>query len=466
MFWNWTLVAALMCIAPVAVRAEAFSALFKKAQATKDKSLEVELYSKALKAWTASDLITNKAIVLGNRAIVYTDLKRYDLALADFTAALSIEPNDVPRLFNRGNALYQLGLLDAALRDYDRVLELAPDHWKANHNRGMIFDKRGDLDGALNEFNKALSHTPGDAAALSMRGTVYGKLRQRDKALADFGKALESDPKLTSIWVNRGSLFSREKILDLAVADFDEALRLDPAHQIALQNRGSALMGLRKYEAAIDDLSRLISPVPEATVILGLASLRLNRLEDALKYLDRGLSRNPANALGFINRSEVYRKLNGSEKEMEDIDRAVSVSSKTARPRAYRGSMLLLRGRVKEAESDGISAVALNPKYAGGVVLLGRVSFERDDLDAASRHFESALAIKEAEETALLGLTFVDFKRGRMDSARARWKRVGGIAPWLTAGLATADKEGYFFTAKEAAVYKSVASAFAQPRRD
>src|SRR3989344_4050374 len=76
MFGTSALVIALMFIAPAAVRAETFSALFERAQAAKDKSLEVELYSKALKAWTANDLNSNKAIVLGNRAIVYSDLKQ------------------------------------------------------------------------------------------------------------------------------------------------------------------------------------------------------------------------------------------------------------------------------------------------------------------------------------------------------------------------------------------------------
>lgn len=466
MFGTPALVATLMFIAPIAVWAETFSAFYEKAQETKDKSLKVELYSKALKAWTADDRDSNKAIVLESRANVYSDLKRYDLALADYTAALSIEPNDAAHLYNRGNALYQLGLFDAALGDYNRALELAPDHWKAYHNRGMIYKKRDDLEGALKDFNKALSLTPGDVQTLNMRATIYEKLHERAKALADYGKALDADPKGVSIWINRGAMFSREKKLDLAVADFDEALKLDPANEVALQNRGSALMGLRRYKAAIDDLSRLTSPVPEASVILGLASLRLNRLEDALKYLDQGLSQKPANALGLINRAEVYRKMNRPEKEMEDVDRAVAVSSMTARPRAYRGSILLLRGRVKEAESDGITAVALNPKYSGGEVLLGRVSFERNDLEAASRHFESALAVKETEETALLGLTLVDFKKGQVDPARARWKKAAEVAPWMTAGLAAAGKEGYFFTAKEAAVYKSVSAAFAQSRRN
>lgn len=462
-----TVVAVLLFIAPALVRADSFSVTFRQALQTDDKNLKLELLTKALDSWTTNDPQSDKAIVYGSRANVYADLKRHDLALADFNAALGIEPNDVTRLYNRGNSLYHLGMFDAALSDFNRALELDPDYWQAYHNRGMILgDVRGDLEGALNDFNKALSQTPGDAMTLNMRARIYEKLHQPEKALADFAKALESDPGGVSIWVNRGALFSREKKLALAIADFDQALRLDPANQTALQNRGSALMGLRRYEAVIADLSRLSAPVPEASVILGLACLRLNRLDDALRYLDRGLSQKPAYALGLMNRAEVYRRMNKPEMEMKDLDRAVAVSSTTARPHAFRGSMLLLRGRVKEAEAEGITAVRLNPKYAGGEVLLGRVSFEKDDLEAASRHFESALAVREAEEAALLGLALVDFKTGRTEPARARWEKTAEAAHWLAKGIETAGREGYFFTEKEAAVYKTASAAFAKPRKD
>ena len=60
---------------------------------------------------------------LDNRGTAYARLKQPEKALADFSAALGIDPKNVPTLLGRADANYARQQLSASLDDYTRVIE-------------------------------------------------------------------------------------------------------------------------------------------------------------------------------------------------------------------------------------------------------------------------------------------------------------------------------------------------------
>ena len=59
----------------------------------------------------------NEAIAFYNRALAYENKEKYDLAIADFTEAIRLDPNDADFFLNRGIDKQRIG--DKAGSDAD-----------------------------------------------------------------------------------------------------------------------------------------------------------------------------------------------------------------------------------------------------------------------------------------------------------------------------------------------------------
>ena len=66
---------------------------------------------------SGTELKENKAIAFYNRALAYENKEKYDLAIADFTEAIRLNPNDADFFLNRGIDKQRIG--DKAGSDAD-----------------------------------------------------------------------------------------------------------------------------------------------------------------------------------------------------------------------------------------------------------------------------------------------------------------------------------------------------------
>ena len=83
----------------------------------------------------------DSAPTLNLLAVINSALGRNDAALSNTDRALSLWPDFVEALVNRGIALYELKRFGEALADYDRAIALRPDHADALVNRGNALGK-------------------------------------------------------------------------------------------------------------------------------------------------------------------------------------------------------------------------------------------------------------------------------------------------------------------------------------
>ena len=74
----------------------------------------------------------NLAILHSNRGIAYGKAGDYDRAIADFDAALRINPNHVRAYLNRGNANFARRDYDRAIADFGQAIRLEPKNVDAS----------------------------------------------------------------------------------------------------------------------------------------------------------------------------------------------------------------------------------------------------------------------------------------------------------------------------------------------
>ena len=94
-----------------------------------------------------------------------------DEALADFDAALELEPEYAEGYNHRAVARAALGNFAGAIRDIEEVLKREPRHFSALEGLSHIAEQQRDWDGALKAWQKALDidpRTPGGLDRLEM----------------------------------------------------------------------------------------------------------------------------------------------------------------------------------------------------------------------------------------------------------------------------------------------------------
>ncbi len=109
------------------------------------------------------------ATLLMNRGMRDLQNDADDDAVADFDAALTLEPNLGAAYSRRALALFESGNYTAALRDIEAALQREPRDFTALQSLSRIAEARGDFKGALLAWKKSLEidpKTPGGADRL------------------------------------------------------------------------------------------------------------------------------------------------------------------------------------------------------------------------------------------------------------------------------------------------------------
>ncbi len=131
----------------------------------------------------------NLAVAFTNRGLAYKRIGQWDKAIADYSEAIRLKPDDAQIFNNRGNVHYYKGQWDRAIEDYDEAVRLQPDLAEAFGNRGNVYRKNGQFDRAIEEYGKALHFQPGNAQVFADRGLAYEKKGESIQALRDFEEA-------------------------------------------------------------------------------------------------------------------------------------------------------------------------------------------------------------------------------------------------------------------------------------
>jgi tetratricopeptide (TPR) repeat protein len=96
---------------------------------------------------------------------------------------------------NRGVEYKRQGKLDAAIADYDAAIGLNPADQFAYNNRANAWRDKGDLARAIADYGEAVRVDPGYTAAYVNRGLVHERVGDIARARADYERAVALPPK-------------------------------------------------------------------------------------------------------------------------------------------------------------------------------------------------------------------------------------------------------------------------------
>ena len=154
-----------------------------------------------------------------SRAIEWTAKNDHDRAIADYDAAIRLNPKYVDAYYNRANAWGLKGDPDRAIADYDVVLSLSPKDPAAHIARAVELMVKGDYARAAAGYDTAIAIDPKSANAAMGRGRVHFYSGDMQRAIADFERALKIEPSVyTAMWLylarKRAKTINAEEMLD------------------------------------------------------------------------------------------------------------------------------------------------------------------------------------------------------------------------------------------------------------
>lgn len=192
-------------------------------------------YEQALESYSFALNIAPRAVpILLNRAAVYMELGRNNLAQADYSLVLDLEKNNEEALLMRAYIYMQQREYKMAKADYERLLKVNPVSYNGRLGLATLEQKEGKYEEALSVLNNMIAAKRGNSQLSSSqyamlyvaRAGVEKDLNHMDMALVDLEEAIRLDSSQPEIYLMRGEIYLAQKKKDLAKRDFEKAISL------------------------------------------------------------------------------------------------------------------------------------------------------------------------------------------------------------------------------------------------
>jgi tetratricopeptide (TPR) repeat protein len=197
-------------------------------------ALDQKDYDNAIAEFTeAIKLNPNNAVFYFNRGIAYYRKNDYDNAIENFTNAIQLNSDDANFYYNRGRAYYEKKDYDNAITDYTNAIRLNPDYTNAYNSRGLTYNKKEDYDSAIKDFIMAIQLNPNSDIYFYNIGRAYYYKKEYKRAITEFTNAIQLNPNDADAYAYRGYAYYRNKDKDRAIADAKSAKQIDPNNKTA-----------------------------------------------------------------------------------------------------------------------------------------------------------------------------------------------------------------------------------------
>ena len=194
---------------------------------TRDPGLRLRACSEVISGTAYSP--DQKALAYRNRGSARADAGAGAQAVADFSEAIRLRPNEVAAYAGRGRARLALRDVDGSIADYSAALRLTPEGASLYIGRGHARFVRGDQLGAIADFTEAIRLNPQSPSAFNRRGLAHRRAGDLPRAIEDYTAAIAINPIYALAYNNRGYAYETLGRKDDAIADFQAALLLDPS---------------------------------------------------------------------------------------------------------------------------------------------------------------------------------------------------------------------------------------------
>jgi tetratricopeptide (TPR) repeat protein len=404
----------------------------------------------------------NLAIAYYNRGVSNHNKGDVEKALADYEAALALNPDYANPYNGRANIKADRGDLAGALTDYDQALKREPMNARFLRNRGLTHAKKDDLTAGLADLDRAVGLDPTSPLAVFNRGEIFEKQGDRVRALADYRKALAlktdfGEAKSAIARLQSGSATQAQagpgtasrvgganssggdptweecasSTPETSIAGCSQVLARGDKESVenralAYRNRAISRHAKKDYAGAAADLEASLALQPDDPATLqtrGETLARQGRCDRAVEDFARVMQLEPKNPASYLGRSDCRRLAKDYDAAIADANQAVAIDAKSPGPSLALGNVYSDRNEFDGAVSAYDSAIGMVGDRADIYVQRGNVQLFRGHLDEAFSDYDRAANLDANSADALNGRGVVENFRGQQEAAIADFTR-------------------------------------------
>jgi tetratricopeptide (TPR) repeat protein len=289
---------------------------------------------------------------------------------------------------------FTLGLLLASEKQFrpaqlelEQANALQPQTFEILHNLGEVYLRNSEYAKAETVLNRALKLKPDSTDTLFLLGQAYSDEHKPVDALDVLVRAHKLAPENPDVIFLLARASMSQNYYEDAIPLLEAGLKIAPNRIDLHAALGECYFMSGKVEKSIEEFTTLIRLDPSARsyAFLGLSYRRLGRFDEARKYFEQGLKRNPRNAFCLYNLGYI-------EKHQGNYSAAEHFFQETLRSNPDHPEALLelanLRIKSKKFEDAALllkKYVQVSPNPAPGYYKLAMVERSLHQTDAAQR---------------------------------------------------------------------------------
>lgn len=305
-----------------------------------------------------------------------------------------------PQLLNEyASCLASLHRFGDAVPILQRALELDPSHPNTRYNLALAQMNAGQSDDALTTLGPLIGSDGGDEDALTLAAELYESKNDTPRAVQLLRQAILANPKKAEAYLQFSSLSLNHSSLEVGIDMLNAGISQMPGEPRLYLARAVLESEKGDFQKAMDDfdtVNRLDPNLRFAGVAEGLADSQRHQSKKALASFRAAAKTHPNDAFTQYILAE-------------------ALSEQDAAPGA---------AEYAEAIAAAKHAVALDPKMASALNLLGTLEMGNGNPQRAIEYSQKALAIDPDDQQALYHLLLALRKTNRKDEVPAVLKRL------------------------------------------
>jgi len=269
------------------------------------------------------------------KAQQYLKEEAYSQALLELNEVIKEDVKSAKAYFLKGLAEYKLDNPTAALYNFDLAIVYDPQYLEAYYNRGLIQAGMQSYDLAVKDYDKILSFNPEITPVYFQRGLSFLSLLKYDEAEKDFLKVTQLTPQNKNAYYQLALLQDRKEATSASMLEYlQKAISIDPQYENAIALRAKIYRKDKMAKELKQDATQLIKMNPynwEAYLMRAEAGLILQDYEAARQDVQKIIQKQSENAEAFFCLGNIEKADNHSKLACQNWQKAADLGHQEAK---------------------------------------------------------------------------------------------------------------------------------------
>lgn len=349
--------------------------------------------------------------------------------------ALQKDPYSPEAHYQLAQSLREQKRPDEAIKEYNEAIKSDPKYSEAYSGLGMLKLDQNSLGEAEGDFKQAIQYNSGNSTAHYGLGKTYLKMGNVDAAIKELNTAMYQNRNSWPTHQAMGEAYQAQGNTNAAMAEYEKSIAIKPENPEAYLHIADVLEGRGDLEISISRLRGALALMPDNPDLhqrIGDESLKLEKLDDAIKEYETVMNTNPGNAQaaegltrGYFLKAQkesggAFLVSNDFEAAKRQIDKAIQLNPNNMELRLAAAKIRALSGETIDLSTIGTPKTD-GERMAYAEALLSQNKF-KESQDMMSQIIASAPDAKQTFAVADLALMIHD-----LDNADAAYKKAASF---------------------------------------